>query len=220
MATTQARPRTAAKKSLPPIKVAKFREISRLLEGQLEKNTDGMIAAGDRFRAQHRKGTQRPLSAMEVAQVAAGFDKSLAEAKRQVDEAGLTAYDEPDPLALLLAAGLATASEWFDGMLEIVALIEMDDDRFRAATEAQALSAAVATDAERLGELDLPVARDRARRAMEHLAAQSGVDPGKAWGLLGRSAWQALNQAAEHLRTIPSMSSLTPSPASTDGPEP
>jgi hypothetical protein len=212
---------TADLPALPTIKVARFKEIGVLLERLVDANTDLLIDAGQRFRERHRAGTTRPLSSIEVAQIAAGLDVSLADAKAQIDDADLTAYDEADPMHLLLAAGVGTAPAWFDALLAVVALIELPDDAFRAARESgpQALRAAIAEGVVPLEDLDLKDARARAQHAMDHLAAQSGVDSGKAWEVLGASVWQALTRAAEHLRTTPSTSSLIASPASTTGSE-
>ncbi len=149
---------------------------------------------------------------MEIGQLAAGFQMSLKDTAAQVADAGLVAQDEPDPMQLLLVMGVNTSSVWMDGLLRIVALVEMEDARFKAARETGTLRTALDHDAATMEDGDVADMRIRASAAMEHLAAQSGVDAGKAWGVLGRSVWQALEQAAEQLRTIPSTSSSSSSP--------
>lgn len=203
--------------ALPPIKVAKFKEVGVLLEALFHENADLFVKVGQDFREQHYAGTERPLNPLEVAQIAACMGESLKDATDHIDEAGLRAQDEPDPTQVLLAMGIHTASVWIDGLLAIVALVEMDDARFKAARESQTLRHAIDLDVEAMEDGDVIEVRERAQAAMDHLAAQSGVDAGKAWGALGRSVWQAVEQAAEHLRTIPSTSSLSSSPASSTG---
>lgn len=217
MASPKAGADTAPARPLPPIKVAKFKEVGVLLERLVEENTDLFVTAGQNFRERHYAGTERPLSPVEVAQIATCMGKTLEEATEDIEAAGMRAQDEPDPMQVLLVMGINTASVWMDGLLAIVALIEMDDERFKAAREAQALRTAIEADVARMEDGDVAEMRERASAAMDHLAAQSGVDSGKAWGVLGRSVWQALEQAAEHLRTIPSTSSLIASQASTTG---
>lgn len=208
-----------AAKPLPSVKFAKAKFITATLEQLLRSNTDLFIAAGQDFREQHRAGTTRPLSAYEVAQLAAGLGVTLSDAKTQIEDADLVSYDEPDPLHLLLAAGVATSSAWINGLSQLVALVEMDDETFRAAAQhgEGMLEVRVNEAVAALDDLDLSEVRARARAAVEHLAEQMDVEPGKAWAVLARSVWDALQQAAAHLRTIPTSSELTSSPASTAG---
>ncbi len=224
MATTTTRPGAAAtpppRPPLPTIKVAKFRELGALLERLVDTNTDVFVAAGQRYRERHLAGTERPLQPLEIAQIAACMSLTLADAKTQITELGLTAHDEPDPTQLLLIMGIQTAPAWMTSVLALVALIEMPDTRFQAARETGTLQEELDADTTLLENLDLADAHARARAAMDHVAAQSGADPGKAWSVLGRSVLQALQQAAEQLRTTPATSSLTSSPTSTDGTAP
>ncbi len=217
--TTAARTAPAKQKArpLPPIKVRKMRAVGPLMEALVEANTDVFVAAGQRYRERHYAGTSRPLNPSEIASIAAGFDVSLTEAAKRVRDAKLKAHDEPDPTSVLLIAGVNTASLWIEGLLRVVALIEMPDERFRIAVAAGALDAALDEDTALLDDLDVTDVRERAAAVMDHLAATGGVDSGKAWGALVRSVWEPLLQAAEHLRTIPSTSSLSSSPPNSDG---
>jgi hypothetical protein len=207
----------AAVPPLPPVSVARFEEAQHLLERIVAENTDTFIAAGQAYRAQHRKGTGRPLNAQEIAVIAAGLGVSLKDADEQVTEAGLTHHDQPEPQELLLAAGVATAPAFTEAVRCFTALMELPDREFEDASEAGTLDDAIAAAQPDLRRLDLKVARVRATRAMEHLADAAGVAPGKAKALLTGPVMQALWQAMTHLTSEAASASSISSPANTAG---
>lgn len=218
-----AEPRKAGPK-LPPITVARFEETLALIEALFDENVDVLVAKGQEYREMHREGTERRLTAMEAAQVAAGMASgvglppvTLAVA---VQESDLRAYDEPEPMEILLRAGVATAPAAMTTVKRFVALIEMAPDAFQAAREADDLDAALTTavDAMAYDDLDGPTgARQRAQAALEHFARAAGSGPGKAGGLLLRALIQAIEQAVSSLGLQRAPSSLTGSPPNTDG---
>jgi hypothetical protein len=67
---------------------------------------------------------------------------------------------------------------------------------------------------------DVEEVRERAGRAFNLLASKAGVEPGKAWALVGQTVWKALQQAVTQLngaRPATSLStSSTPSAAATE----
>lgn len=221
MAATAQRPRTrngAGAVVLPPVSVARFEEAQRLLEQLVAENTDTFIAAGQAYRERHREGTSRPLNAQEIASIASGLGVSLAQANEAIDEAGLTHHDQPEPQELLIAAGIATARTFTEGVRRFVALMELPEDAFEMACETGTLDEVVLEASTELRKSDLKDdARPRAARAMEHLAEAAGVEPGKARALLTGPVIQALWQAMTHLTSPSASESSTSSPASTAG---
>lgn len=209
---------------LPVLTVARFEEALALIERMVAQDKSVFIAHAQAYREEHRDKTLRPLNAVEAASVAAGFlDERLPEDRAAAFQAheGLKAYDEPQPLEVLLAAGLSTAPAFLRAALRVTALIELPAQTFEQAREAGQLDAAVDQQAETLRALSLDEARTRAGAALEHFGAAAGVKPGEAMGLLGRSVWQALTQAMSEVNQsmLASASSWsTDSPASTDGP--
>lgn len=221
MAATKRAGATGAR-SLPPMTVARFREITELVERLVEGHTDAFIAAGQRYRDRHREQTSRPLNAMEIGQIAAGLSTSLADARDQIEEAGLTHHDEPVAHEFLLAAGVATAPAFLTSALRIVALLEMPADTFEQARETESLDETIDEAVVDLEALELDDARLRAAAAMDYLASKTGVAQGKAWSLVARTVWQGLQQAMGHLTTGPETwltLSSTDSPPTTTGPD-
>lgn len=217
------RTRAAAAPQLPVISVARFEDALELVERMVGEHQSTFIEHGQKYRDEHRRATSRPLNAIEAAQVAAGFldDRSPEEraaAFQQHD--GLSAYDEPAPTEVLLAAGVATAPALLEATLRVTALIELPADVYEQARENEDLDGALDDQVDELRQLDLKEARTRASAALAHFADAAGVEPGKAWGLVARSVWQALSQAMSHLTQEPASpsSSLIDSPPSTDGP--
>lgn len=210
---------------LPVVTVARFEAASRLIEQLVDKNTDLFVGKMHAYRERSRAGSSRALSAAEAAQVAAGLATDLDAVERvsvaeSVQASGLRAVDEPAPMEVLLAAGVSTAPAFIDAAKRVVALLELPDDVFREAYDAQTLDDATAQAVADLAHLPLPEARDRARAAFAHLAEQAGDASGEGVRLLIRTVWQALQQAADQMApTLSSgLSSLTDSPEPTDGP--
>lgn len=209
---------------LPALCVAHFEEAMRLVEELVEEQTSVFIDRGQGYREQHRKGTERALSAAEAAQIAAAMASgeglppvALAVA---VQESELRGYDEPEPMEILLAAGVATAPAAMSAVKRFVALIEMSVADLEAACESDRLDDELdaAVKAMTYAPLDGPTgARERARRAYEHFAKAAGSSQGKALSLLPRALWQAMTQATARLGLQSGPSSLTGSPPSTTG---
>lgn len=210
---------------LPVVTVARFEAASRLIEQLVDENTDLFIGRMHAYRERSRAGSSRALSATEAAQVAAGLATDLEASERvsvaeSVQASGLRAVDEPQPMEVLLAAGVSTAPAFIDAAKRVVALLELPEDTFREAYDGGALEAATAGAVADLAHLPLPEARERARAAFAHLASQAGDASGEGVRLLIRTVWQAFQQAADQMAPSLSsgLSSLTGSPAPTDGP--
>lgn len=205
----------AKKPALPPVTGARFDEAMALVERLVQENASMFIARGQDYREQHRDGTSRPLNAVEVAQIAAGLGTDLQTASEQIAAAGLEHHDEPEPREVLLAAGIGTAPAFMRAVLSVVALIELPADEFRDARKAGTIAETISAIVEELlDEHELAELRARASGAMEHLAAASGVEPGKAWATIGQSVWKALelatDQLAVRMRSSSSIGSATP----------
>ncbi len=207
--------------TLPRVEVARFEEAMRLVEQLVDETEDVFVAKGQAFRERHRDGTERKLTAQEAAQVAAAWSTSaglppvtIAEAVQQSE---LRAYDEPEPIEILLRAGVATAPAAMGCVKRFVALIEMPAHQFRDAREADGLDSALDDAVNAMAYEDLTAARPRAQRALEHFANAAGDGSGKALSLLPSAMWQALQQATSSLGLVRAQSSLTGSPPSTDG---
>jgi hypothetical protein len=137
----------------------------------------------------------------------------------EVQESGLRGYDEPEPVEILLRAGVATAPAALASVLRFVALVEMPADQFMAAREADELDAALdtAVKAMEYTDLDGPQGmRARAVMAFEHFGRAAGAE-GKALSLFPRALWQAVQQATSSLGLVRAPSSLTGSPPRMDG---
>jgi hypothetical protein len=233
MATTRARagaqqrrPGTNGTPVVPRrITVARFQEATKLVERLVEEKQDVFLAAGQRFRARHREQTNRPLTHEEAAQVAAALlhadGDRLALAER-IQASELRAYDEPTQQEILVAAGVATAPAFFDVALRFTALMDLPDDEFEEAFEAEQLETIVEEHARALQRLDMDEGRRMAAAALERYSqAASGRSSGEAWGLLTRVVGQAFIDAMTVLspNSHSGSSSLTGSPPPTDGPE-
>lgn len=223
-----AKPRTngagkpAAVHKLPPVTVAKFEQAGVLIERMVAENTELFIANGRRYKDAHRaEFPPRSLSAEEAVQLAAAAldDRPMEQRTAAFQASDLRVYDEPQPIEVLAAAGVATAPAFVRAARRVVALIEMDNARFEQALEDDALDDEIDADAAALGSLDMLEARPRAAAVMAHFAVAAGADPGKGLGLLAGTVWQALQNASRQLvpDTPSAWSWSTDSPQSTDG---
>jgi hypothetical protein len=195
------------KRQLPPMTVARVKEASMLIERLVEEKTDVFLRHVQGYKTKHREATNRPLTPQEAAQIAAAMVEVITEegdavgdriaAAERVQGSTLRAYDEPGPKEVLLRAGASTAPEAIDAALRLVALVEMDAQRFRDAREADYLDSAIADDCAELEELEASEARERATAALEHFATATGRSKGEAWGLLVRVVVQALTEAVQ-----------------------
>jgi hypothetical protein len=216
---TAGRTVAASRPTLPAISVAKFREALLQLDQVVDANAQTFIEHGQRYREQHREATARPLSAVEVAEIAAGFNVELAEAKEQIDAAGLTTTDEPEPQEILLAAGVSTTPALFDAALRLAALLEMPNAEFAEAHAADELDERLDERVAAYDQEDLVVLRERVGRAWEHLSLAMGHTPGKAWGLIAKTMWKAVSQGMSQLAATASSMQSTGSPPPTAGPD-
>jgi hypothetical protein len=205
-----------AREPLPPVTVAKLDEAMGLVERLVEQHTETFLQHGQAYKDRHREGSRRPLTAVETAQLAAGLGASLADTQQQVDEAGLTAYDEPQGNEVLLAAGIATGTAFMHTAKQLTALIEMSDDDLETACEADRLSIALDEVVKGWRRVELEEMRGRVVRALEHVSKAAGFDSGKALALAGRAVWQGLWTAMASLEASGSGLS-TVLAASTDG---
>lgn len=220
------KPKLAASKAaslptLPPVSVLHFEHAMAIVEALVGEQTDLFIAAGQDYRRRHREGTGRPLNAMEAAQLTAATADTAGLPPITLtvayQESDLRAYDEPEPMEILLRSGIATAPAAMESAKRLVALIEMPKDLLIASEDGGTLDADLdATVAEMRGE-DLTVARERANRAFAHFAVAAGASPGKTGGLILKAVMQAVDQATSALGLQRGPSSLTGSLPSTDG---
>lgn len=225
MATSKARPRaTPAGRVLPPITVMKLDQAMYLAERMVYEHTATFIEHGQHYKDQHREGSRRPLTGVEIAQIAAGMNAALDteqrltldDAKQQIDTAGITVYDEPGAGEVLMAAGIATGTAFLSAVQRLTALIEMSDDDLETACEADRLDAALDEIVKAWRRTPLTEMRARATAAFEHFSKAAGFGSGKALALAGKTVWQGLQTAMGHLDGSQSPPS-TGSPASTAG---
>jgi hypothetical protein len=205
------------------ITVGKFEALLELVERMVAENTSLFIRAGQSYKDQHRAASSRPLSADEAASVAAaviGDDRTVEDRAVAFQASELRAYDEPDTLEVLAAAGVATAPAFMRVSRRVVALVEMPTDVFSEAYDAEVLDDAIDEAAAGLRDVPMDEARARAEAALQHFARAAGQDAGKGVGLLGRTVWQALQQAVGSLVTSSRSGSelLSGSPEPSTGP--
>lgn len=205
---------------LPPVTVARFEEAMSLVEALVDEQTDTFVRKGQEYRELHREGTSRPTTAREAAQIASAManlgDLPAVQVAVAVQQSDLRGYDEPEPVEILLRAGIATAPAAMESVKRFVALVEMPAEKFQQAREAGELSEALDEAAKAMAYLPLDGMRDRAQLALEHFAVAAGAE-GKTWSLFTRALWQAVQQASSSLGLTRAQSSLTGSPPSTDG---
>jgi hypothetical protein len=208
------------------ITVARFESAMLLLEELVAENTDLFIGKIHEYREKHRAGTDRALSPEEAAQVAAALSVAMTEGRDPVQVAAdvqasdLRAYDQPGQTEILVAAGVSTAPAFIKAALRLVALLELPEDEFEAAYDAETLPAAIDGGVKELRKLDLAEARIRAKGALELLAEKSGAESGEGLRSLVQVVWRALNQAVQRGPGESSaLSSLTGWDAPTDGAE-
>ena len=185
------------------ITVARFEAAMLLLEELVAENTDLFIGKIHEYREKHRAGTDRALSPEEAAQVAAALSVAMTEGRDPVQVAAdvqasdLRAYDQPGQTEILVAAGVSTAPAFIKAALRLVALLELPEDEFEAAYDAETLPAAIDGGVKELRKLDLAEARLRAKTALELLAEKSGAEGPEGLRSLVQVVWRALNQAVQ-----------------------
>ncbi len=185
------------------ITVARFEAAMLLLEELVAENTDLFIGKIHEYREKHRAGTDRALSPEEAAQVAAALSVAMTEGRdpvkvaAEVQASDLRAYDQPGQTEILVAAGVSTAPAFIKAALRLVALLELPEDEFEAAYDAETLPAAIDGGVKELRKLDLAEARIRAKSALELLAEKSGAESGEGLRSLVQVVWRALNQAVQ-----------------------
>lgn len=206
--------------------VARFRAVLELMERIVDENTDLFIGRGQAYRAKRRGGTDRRLSAVEAASMAAtaiqqgvGESEDLSEIALTLQQSELRQQDLPGETEVLIAAGVATAPAFFGAVTKLVALVEMPADQFENAYETDTLNLAVDEAARHLDHEDMAKARPRAVAALEHFGEAAGQDSGKAIGMLVRTALASLTEAMTHMRDDSTLTSLTGWPESTGGPD-
>ena len=215
--------KTAGGDGLPVVTVARFKAAMQLMERIVDSNTDLFIAKKQAYREKSREGTSRRLTPTEAASVAAGLADALDEdpvtVAGRVQASELRAVDEPEPLEVLLAAGLSTAPALLDATQRLVALLELPAVDFVVAYDLDNIDAALDEPARELERLPLPEGRERAAAAFRHLAKEADAPSGEALRLLAQAVWQAFNQAAAQMAPSVSsgLSSLTGSLEPTDG---
>lgn len=202
---------------LPPVTVARFEECLRLVERVVAEKQSVFVEKASEYRETHREQTARPLSALEAAQITAAMADHLkvgedpGGAIADIQASGLRAYDEPDTREVLLAAGVATAPEFVNAVQRMVAVIEMDPDRFRDAREAgeERLDEAIDDAVRDMSYLDMESdARPRAVAALDHFSKAAGAGSGKGMALMAQTILKALGQAMSALPSTSSTSSL------------
>lgn len=185
------------------ITVARFESAMLLLEELVAENTDLFIGKIHEYREKHRAGTDRALSPEEAAQVAAALSVAMTDGRdpvkvaAEVQASDLRAYDQPGQTEILVAAGVSTAPAFIKAALRLVALLELPEDEFEAAYDAETLPAAIDGGVKELRKLDLAEARGRAKTALELLAEKSGAEGPEGLRSLVQVIWRALNQAVQ-----------------------
>ena len=218
MTTKQKAADTTSAAKLPPITVGKFEAAAVLLERLYEAHQEGFIQRMQDYRDRHREVTRRPLSADEATRYATAMREVLgdqADSAEALQQSDLYAYDEPQAMEVLAAAGLATAPALIDAARQFTALIEMPRDAFAKALDDDRLEEQIAQDAAALNDLTLTEARERAAAALGHFGEQTGAGSGEAVRSLIETVTGALEQAA--LRVTAETSQRT---SSTDSLEP
>jgi hypothetical protein len=189
--------------SLPPVTVARFEQVTLLIQRLATEKTSVFLAAMRDYQDQHRDATSRPLTHMEAASVAGTLAHQIgrddvAAIAGEVQQSGLRAHESLEPRELLLAAGIRTAPAFLDVALQVCALIEMSADTFEHMCETGLLDDAVGDGAATLRNLPMSEARDRATAALEHFSREStGQSLGEAVRLLTGTVGQALKQALD-----------------------
>lgn len=218
----------AGRPRLPVITVARMQEATELVDRLVSEKTDIFLRHASDYRAKHRAHNERALSPFEAGQlvgamaaaVGEGLPENPAEAIRGIQESSLRAQDDPDFRELMLSAGLATAPALIDACLRLVALVEMDGERFEQSCEDGRIDESITEDLRELKKLPLVEARMRATAALAHVQEATGATKGEAWGLLVRLIVQAFSQAMQMTRPAPSPSeSPTSSLVDTTGPD-
>ncbi len=214
MTRTQAR-----RPALPPVTVYKLQQAAEMLERMAREKTAVFAQSAADYASEHRVRSERPLSAVEVAQVAAGLSDVFQghdpiDVAERVRASSLRATDEPPRAEVLLAAGVSTAPAFLDIVLRLVALVEMSDDALEAAVETGGFEAAIDESCRDLKRLELGVARKRSAAALQHVAVAAGESAGEMWGLVVRTISAALKDA---VRPHSTLSSLTGSLEPTGG---
>lgn len=215
--------KTTGGERLPVVTVARFKAAMQLMERIVDQNTDLFIGKQRAYRERAREGTTRKLSAADAASVAAGLaaatDEDPVDLAVRVQESDLRASDDPQPMEVLLAAGLSTAPALLEATQRLVALLELPQDVFEEAYDTNTVDEAIEKPARELERLDLTEGRERANAAFHHLAREANAPSGEVLRLLAQAVWQAFNQAAEKMALDMSsgLSSLTGSLEPTDG---
>lgn len=220
MAATTTKADVSGLPPLPPITGSKMRSALVQLDLMVELNAGEFIEHGQAYRQQHRDATSRPLTAIEVAQIAAAFDAPLPQVKKDIDRAKLTAHDEPQPMEILARATVATSPALYDSVLRLTALLEMPNTDYANARDRGDLDTALTTAVAHMDDEELGVLRQRVGRAWGHLGEAMGHEPGKAWGLIAQTLWKTISQGMSQLATAAataSSTSSTSSPQPTDG---
>lgn len=209
---------------LPPITVQKLEETGRLIERLITTNRELFIQLGNDYKEVHRLGTDRPLSALESAQLAAALkdadERPVVEIAQDLQTSSLRAYDEPQSQEMLVQIGVSAAPQFVTIVRELVALVEMPADTFKEACEHDFLEQTIEEEAKKLRDLQIGELRARAIKALEHYAESAGFQPGEAFRLPLRVLWQALQMALSKLLPASGLSQLIDSAESTaDSPE-
>lgn len=208
---------------LPPVTVARFEQVTTLIERLAQEKTSIFFDAMNSHLERHRAATQRPLTPQEAVGLATTVSGQLGRddlidltAEIQASEIRETG-DTPNGNEILLAAGLRTAPAFVDAALRVCALIELPVVEFDAALDADDLDTAISKHAATLRKLQMADARERASAALTHFTTQvGGATPGEAWSLLTSTVWQAVKTAFNQIDGS-AFSSPTSSPAPTDG---
>lgn len=211
---------------LPPITVGRFKAATRLLEQLVLEKTDVFLRAQQTYREQHAAvHGLRELDAQEAAQIAAamivaddGQDPvTLAE---RVAASDLRAQDRPTAQEMLVIAGASTTPELVDVGVRLLALLRLSADEFKDASKNGMLDAALDAAAGDLDDLPMEEAVPLAKQAFEHFMKAAGAE-GNAASLVTKVIGQAFQMTMQTMGPALdrlTLSSLTGSPPSTDGP--
>lgn len=193
------KPNATKPPALPPIILGKFETLLSLTETVLEENRAQLTEKMRTFADEHHDATRRPLTADEAVQAAAIMRDIVKEDvldPAELQNGDLYAWDRPQPMELLVAAGLSTASTLVDALKQFVVVVESDTDEFLGALDGD-LQEWLDEQTTALSTVALSEVRQRTEAALNHFAAEAGyASAGKALRPIVATAMRALTEAA------------------------
>lgn len=200
---------------LPPIALGKFETLLHLTEQVLAENRSQLAVKMREFADEHHDATKRPLTAEEAVKAAAIMRDVVKEDVLdpvKLQNSDMYAWDRPQPLELLVSAGLSTATTLVEVLKRFTVIVEADTEEFLEALDRD-LDDYLESKTKALVAVPLGEMRARTEAALNHFAAEAGyASAGKALRPIVATAMRALTEAAT---TVTQEIQVTPSPMST-----